>query len=237
MKEREDFEDFISKKTEGFSVKPPRSVWQEVEQEIQQPRSYGMRMPLLAIGAVMGIVLMVWFFQRFQNIQNIDENNQPVALNINEKIILGEKLFINNCASCHGTLVSKLTGPALGGVTRKRSKEWLYEFTRNSQKMIASGDADAVALWKEWTPAVMNSFPDLTDEELSSIFGYIDNINLNKQPRRKKAPNIHMAHENSDSIINDNDPFDIKIEGPVDSVLQNGEFFHEEMDMENSGFN
>jgi hypothetical protein len=133
-------------------------------------------------------------------------------------------------------LVSQLTGPALGGVTRKRSKEWLYAFTRNSQEMIASGEEDAVALWKEWQPVVMTSFPDLTDEELSNIFGYIDNINLNKQPRRKKAPNTHMAYENNDSIINDTGAFDIKIEGPVDSMLLNGDLFHEEMDLPDTGF-
>jgi mono/diheme cytochrome c family protein len=236
MKEREDFEDFISKKTEGFSVKPPRSVWKDVEQEIQQPPSYGMKMPLLTLGAIMSMLLMVWFFQRFQNIQEIEGENYPVALNVNEKIVLGEKLFVNHCANCHGTLVSKLTGPALGGVTRKRSKEWLYEFTKNSQKMIASGDKDAVALWKEWQPVVMTSFPDLTDEELSNIFGYIDNINLNTQPRRKKGSNTYMVYENGDSVIYETGAFDIKIEGPVDSVLQNGALFHEEMDMPDGGF-
>lgn len=236
MKERENFEDFISKKVEGFSAEPPRSVWKDVEQEIQQPRPYGMKMPLLALGAIMGVILIIWFSQRFQNIHKIEENNHPIAMTINEKIILGEKLFDSHCANCHGTLVSKLTGPALGGVTRKRSKEWLYAFTRNSQEMIASGDPEAVAVWKEWTPAIMTPFPDLTDEELSNIFGYIDNINLNKQPQRKKAPNLHMAHENRDSIVDEN-PFDINIEGPVDSVLHNGELFHEEMEMEDLDFN
>jgi hypothetical protein len=95
MKEREDFEDFISKKTEGFSVKPPRSVWKDVEQEIQQPPSYGVRMPLLTLGAITTVILMVWFFQQFQSIQEIEGENHPIALNVNEKIVLVRVVMVH----------------------------------------------------------------------------------------------------------------------------------------------
>ncbi len=88
----------------------------------------------------------------------------------------GKTLFKNNCASCHNKdMKSKLTGPALGGVQdRWDSEEDLYEWIRNSQGMIAAGNPIAVELWNEWKPTVMNSFPNLTDEDIANILGYVD---------------------------------------------------------------
>ena len=56
----------------------------------------------------------------------------------------GEKLFKANCAACHRIDSKKLTGPGLGGIMeRVPSKEWLYDWVKNSQKLIASGDSYA----------------------------------------------------------------------------------------------
>ncbi len=87
----------------------------------------------------------------------------------------GKTLFKNNCAACHNKdMKSKLTGPALGGVQDKWDDEAdLYAWIRNSQSMINTHPR-GIELWAEWGPTVMNSFPNLTDEDIANILGYID---------------------------------------------------------------
>ncbi len=88
----------------------------------------------------------------------------------------GKTLFKNNCAACHNKdMKSKLTGPPLGGTQDNwDSEEDLYQWIRNSQGMIADGNPRATELWNEWKPGVMTSFPNLTDEDIANILGYID---------------------------------------------------------------
>lgn len=232
MKERGAFEESMKQMAEGFSVKPPRSVFEDIKDDLPKESAFpDWNMSLLAVGMILCCILAIWFYGKYQ--QPTPESNTNIALK-KEHILRGEKLFNAGCASCHNKdMKSKLTGPALGGITEKRSKEWLYEFTRNSQKMIASGDIQAVELWNEWKPTVMNSFPYLTDEELSSIFSYIEHVNYNASPKGSRGiPSPHIVNEEQESISGDS-IFEIRIEGPVDSLLENGEFFHEEMELEN----
>lgn len=85
----------------------------------------------------------------------------------------GKWLIRQHCSSCHD-ITSTLTGPALLDVVkRNRSKAWFMRFTHNSQAMIAHGDPQAGALWQEWGPAVMNSHPDLSIQDLQDIYHYI----------------------------------------------------------------
>ena len=88
----------------------------------------------------------------------------------------GKTLFKNYCASCHNKdMKSDLTGPALGAVQDRWDDEAdLYEWIRNSQGMIADGHPRAVELWNAWKPTVMNSFPNLTDEDIANILAYVD---------------------------------------------------------------
>ncbi|TNE27525.1 MAG: c-type cytochrome [Bacteroidetes bacterium] len=86
----------------------------------------------------------------------------------------GEKLFKTNCASCH-KLDSKLVGPALSGVTERRSLDWLKLWIRDNAALRASGDADAIAIYEEYGGAAMNSFAYLSDEEIVNILTYVEN--------------------------------------------------------------
>ena len=98
----------------------------------------------------------------------------------------GKTLFTNNCASCHAKdMKSKLTGPPLAGSPANwDSQENLYAWVRNSQAVIAKGHPRAVALWNEYKPTVMTSFPALTDDQIGSIFAYVDEVasGKGKQP-------------------------------------------------------
>lgn len=89
----------------------------------------------------------------------------------------GKKLYINYCAACHNrNMRDDMTGPALAGVTARREQKWLYDYTRNSQKMVAEGDPQAVEIWENWQPTVMNNFPELKDEELHDIYYFVANV-------------------------------------------------------------
>ncbi len=100
-----------------------------------------------------------------------------------QDLAAGEELFLNQCAQCHNrNMKDDLTGPALGGVEERwedYSQEELYAWIRNSQKMIADGHPRAKELWNQWKPTVMNSFTNLTDEEIANLLAYVD-VQYNK---------------------------------------------------------
>jgi cytochrome c553 len=83
----------------------------------------------------------------------------------------GEKLFKANCTSCHAMDI-KQTGPALNGVHTRRSEEWLLKWIRNNEKFRASGDKDAIAIFNEYNKVAMNSFENLSDDQIKSIISY-----------------------------------------------------------------
>ncbi|MBL7473915.1 c-type cytochrome [Robertkochia sediminum] len=83
----------------------------------------------------------------------------------------GKSLFNTYCAACHN-LDRNMTGPALRGVGDKYEREWLYEWIKNSQALIKSGDEQAVALWDQYQPAVMTAFPQLSNEDIDNIIAY-----------------------------------------------------------------
>lgn len=85
----------------------------------------------------------------------------------------GKKLYeANNCGSCHA-LDKKVVGPALRGVTERRSEEWLIKWVRNNEAFRKSGDADANALFKEYGGAAMNIFENISPDQVKHILEYI----------------------------------------------------------------
>jgi hypothetical protein len=70
-----------------------------------------------------------------------------------------------------------LTGPALGPAEEnwaEYSRQELYDWVRNAPLMIADGHPRAVTLWNEYKPTSMTAFPNLTDDEIESIFAYVN---------------------------------------------------------------
>ena len=85
----------------------------------------------------------------------------------------GRTLFRSLCASCH-KLEKKHVGPALGGVTERRENDWLKAWIKNNAALRASGDRDAIAVFKEYKGSVMSSFGQLTDTQIDDILYYTD---------------------------------------------------------------
>ena len=87
----------------------------------------------------------------------------------------GEKLFKQNCATCHLPTEKALVGPGLKGITeRAPSEEWIVKWVKNPDAMIASGDAYANEI-KEYSPTAMTAFGYLADEEIIAIIDYVKN--------------------------------------------------------------
>jgi hypothetical protein len=67
-------------------------------------------------------------------------------------------------------------GPDLAHISKMRDRKWLYEFTRNNQKVLASGDQLAHCVYEQWNKTPMNLFPELTDKDLDILYGYIEHL-------------------------------------------------------------
>ncbi len=84
----------------------------------------------------------------------------------------GEQVFNTTCFACHTIGGGRLIGPDLAGVHEKRSQEWLERFVKSSQSMINAGDAEAVALFEEYSSMLM---PDAvaSEEQIRQVLSYI----------------------------------------------------------------
>jgi len=85
----------------------------------------------------------------------------------------GKSLFNSLCAACHKPY-SKSIGPALNGVSERHSLAWIESWIQNSAAMIASGDAQAVAIYEEYNKTAMPAFPQLTQVEIGDILAYVE---------------------------------------------------------------
>lgn len=118
----------------------------------------------------------------------------PVSLDttpVANIILTGERLFKNNCASCH-KVFNLFTGPAMGGtIERMPNKQWLYDFIASPAKMIAKKDPYALQLYNKWKPTVMTAFPQLGKEGVDAIYAYVENeVRLNPNRPIDTIPSI-----------------------------------------------
>ena len=90
---------------------------------------------------------------------------------VDPMIAVGKKLYQANCAACH-KLDKKLIGPALGNIADKRSEEWLISWIKDNNALRASGDQQAIDIFKEYNGMPMTAFPQLSDEDIMAILAY-----------------------------------------------------------------
>ena len=93
-------------------------------------------------------------------------------------IAAGDGLFKNNCVQCHA-VNDKVVGPALAGISKRRSIGWLIPWVKNSSKVIATGDEYAVKLFNDNGKQQMPAFPQLSDEEIKSIVAWVTSQEAN----------------------------------------------------------
>lgn len=113
----------------------------------------------------------------------------------------GEKLFQQNCASCHKP-DKDMTGPALKGARQRwidnSTEENFYAWIRNSQAVIASGDAYAKSLFTQWN-SVMTA-QNLTNEQIDAIFVYVESYVAPVVPTEEGSKEDSVSEEGSSLI-------------------------------------
>lgn len=103
----------------------------------------------------------------------LDVQSNPIANTPDQA--LGEKIFKNNCATCHAATDEVVVGPGLKGILGRRPINWITKWVNNPQKVIKSGDKYAVNLYEKFNRAEMTAYPNLKREEIISVISYIDN--------------------------------------------------------------
>ncbi|WP_341661973.1 c-type cytochrome [Blattabacterium cuenoti] len=109
----------------------------------------------------------------------------------------GMELFKKNCTACHSIdLEKKMIGPALHGVTEKRNRKWLHQWIKNNKSLRESGDKDALEIYKEYGNIEMNSFPQLSEQQIDDILSFIKNPDSIKKKDHHEINHNNEDHEN-----------------------------------------
>ncbi|NJW52386.1 c-type cytochrome [Salinimicrobium oceani] len=107
-----------------------------------------------------------------ETVQGPEESNVEAAASSGDAAA-GKELFNTLCAACH-KLDGNSIGPALRGVGERRETDWLHSWIKNSQALIAAGDAQAVELFNEYNNVAMPPFPQLSDGDIDNILAYVN---------------------------------------------------------------
>jgi mono/diheme cytochrome c family protein len=111
----------------------------------------------------------------------------------------GTELF-KTCAACHSIGGGKIVGPDLKGITKRRTNDWLINFVQSPVRMMKSGDADAIAIFKEFNNLPM---PDnaLTADQINKILAHIDGGDVGG---KAVDPQIAAKKQQLDSLLKSN---------------------------------
>lgn len=111
----------------------------------------------------------------------------------------GTELFKKNCTACHSIdLEKKMIGPALHGVTEKRSREWLQKWIKNNKSLRESGDKEAIEIYKEYGNIEMNSFPQLSEKQIDDILSFIQNPDSISRKKKEEENQNHEINNTND---------------------------------------
>lgn len=99
-----------------------------------------------------------------------DNNNNSISSDT-AAIKAGRVLFEKNCSTCHSFQRDEI-GPALGGITKRVSVDWIKKFITDPAAIMQSDDTIATELRKRYQ-AIMPSFSQFADSELNNIIAYL----------------------------------------------------------------
>ncbi len=84
----------------------------------------------------------------------------------------GKGFFKTKCSACH-KMSKRFVGPALAGVTEKRTPEWIMNMILNPEVMVAKNE-QAKQLLAEYLSPMANQ--NLTEEEARAILEYFRTV-------------------------------------------------------------
>ena len=98
--------------------------------------------------------------------------------------------FTRRCSGCHTFGNGDRVGPDLKGVTERHSRQWLASWISSSERVIRTGDREAVALFRKYRQQRM---PDqaLLQDEVAALIDYLaaggPEADLRKRDRRAET--------------------------------------------------
>lgn len=96
---------------------------------------------------------------------------------LDEKMIAtGKKVFEGNCTACH-KMDERYVGPALKGVTQRRSPEWIMNMILNTSKMLEEDDTAKELLGEYMTQMASVT---ITKDQTRAILEYFRSIDAKK---------------------------------------------------------
>lgn len=164
---------------------PYENVWLESLHHlvifIDMIRSFTYIVALLILSTLLVVSLGIGVINIRQKVVNpetfacgvVDEYDAYLSANDLTVNHPGRTIFENNCTVCHA-VNQAVVGPALGGVSERRDSLWIVQMIRNSEKLIASGDATAINLYRAYNQTRMPSYQSLPDSSIQLMIEYID---------------------------------------------------------------
>jgi len=107
-------------------------------------------------------------------------------------ISLGEQLFRTRCATCHtvtGNELEGALGPDLLGVTGRREMDWLLNWLRAPDQVLANKDPIAMALYEKYNRLSMPNMR-LNQQEAMSLIDYLE-----EETQRLSAKGVFTGEE------------------------------------------
>lgn len=107
----------------------------------------------------------------------------------------GERLFRTRCATCHsitGNELENALGPDLLGVTDRREMNWLVNWLRAPDQMLANNDPIAVALYEKYNKLAMPNMR-LNQQEAMDLLAYIDDESRRVSGRDRQGAPVILA--------------------------------------------
>ena len=84
----------------------------------------------------------------------------------------GEAIFQASCQTCHTIGGGPTVGPDLQGVSENRDNDWLFEWIKQPDVMLAEGDPLATQLLEEFNNIPMPN-AGLTDDEVLAVMAFL----------------------------------------------------------------
>lgn len=123
------------------------------------------------------ILFLLLFFQCKENNTNIAQTSSKGIGSISSVIVgpidptmvkEGEALYNTKCIVCH-KMNENMVGPALAGVTKIRTPEWIMNMILNPEEMTKK-DETAQSLLKKYVTQM--TFQNLTEKEVRSMLEF-----------------------------------------------------------------
>jgi len=127
----------------------------------------------------LGSILIVKSVQK-QRVVEVERGFCGVTSNYvdSEQMRLGDYIFGSQCATCHAkNMHTDATGPALANTLEKWNNDTLslLSYIQNPQLYLENHPKSRIAkVHKEFGSVTMNSFHEMTREELEALLAYIE---------------------------------------------------------------